>query len=118
MMNCECVNGTPAKIRIEGDVGADPIWCHSCGSNLELDELHLTDPLSKELAEWGRSYGEWIDWDSDKLRPGGIEMEEVFNQKGSELTSRVKNELVGRFDSIYLPSTTARFHASIKKRRW
>ncbi|TYS55078.1 hypothetical protein FZC83_09020 [Rossellomorea marisflavi] len=117
-MNCECVNGTPATIRIEGDVGADPIWCHSCGSNLEFEELALSDLLSKELAEWGKSYGEWIDWDSDKLRSGGIEMEEVFNQKGSELASRVKKELVGRFDSIYLPSTSARFYASIEKRRW
>ncbi|WP_430494043.1 hypothetical protein [Rossellomorea marisflavi] len=118
MMNCECVTGKPAIIRIEGDVGADPIWCHSCGSNLELEELALSDLLSKELAEWGKSYGEWIDWDRDKLRSGGVEMEEVFNLKGSELASRVKKELVGRFDSIYLPSTSAQFYASIEKRRW
>jgi len=118
MMNCECVTGTPAKIRIEGDVGADPVWCHSCGSNLELEELALSDLLSKELAEWGRSYGEWIDWDSDKLRAGGIEMEEAFNQKGSGLASRVKKELVGRFGVTFMPSTSARFYASMERREF
>lgn len=117
MMTCECVTGTPAKIRVEGDVGAAPVWCHSCGSNLELEGLGLSDLLSRELAEWGQTYGEWIDWDHDKLRAGGIEMEEAFNQKGSGLASKVKKELVGRFEVTFMPSTSARFYASMERRQ-
>lgn len=116
MLNCECVTGTPATIRIECDVGADPVWCHSCGSNLELEGVGLSDLLSRELDEWGQTYGEWIDWDHDKLRAGGIEMEEAFNQKGSGLASRVEKELVGRFDVTFMPSTSARFYASVERR--
>lgn len=116
MLNCECVTGTPATIRIEGDVGAAPVWCHSCGSNLELEGVGLSDLLSRELDEWGQLYGEWIDWDHDKLRAGGIEMEEAFNQKGSGLASKVEKELVGRFDVTFMPSTGARFYASMERR--
>ncbi|MEW4327220.1 hypothetical protein Q0N12_11145 [Rossellomorea marisflavi] len=118
MLNCECVNGTPATIRIEGDVGADPVWCHSCGSNLELEGVGLSDLLSRGLDEWGQTYGEWIDWDPDKLLAGGIEMEEAFNQKGSGIASRVKKELVGRFDVTFMPSTSARFYASMERREF
>lgn len=118
MLNCECVNGTPATIRIEGDVGADPVWCHSCGSNLELEGVGLSALLSRELDEWGQTYGEWIDWDHDKLRAGGIEMEEAFNQKGSGLASKVEKELVGRFDVTFMPSTSARFYASMERREF
>ncbi|UTE71948.1 hypothetical protein M1I95_17000 [Rossellomorea marisflavi] len=75
MLNCECVTGTPATIRIEGYVGANPVWCHSCGSNLELEGVGLSALLSRDL---------------DKFLAGGIEMEEAFNQKGSGLASRVK----------------------------
>ncbi|WP_310793587.1 hypothetical protein [Salipaludibacillus neizhouensis] len=81
-MNCCCENGETHDIRIEGDVGADPIWCNRCSCNLDLEDFPVSEELAKELSYWALKYGDWIDWETDKLLPNGVELEAEFNQIG------------------------------------
>jgi hypothetical protein len=61
---------------------------------------------------WEMKYGDWIDWNTNKLLPTGIELEEEHNKQGLELTKKVKNELKGNYKIKFSPSTTARSYAS------
>ncbi|MFK4998440.1 hypothetical protein ACI2OX_17280 [Bacillus sp. N9] len=80
-------------MKIEGDVGADPIWCNKCGCNLDIDYVPISDELAEELSHWATKYGEWIDWDKDRLLPNGIELEDQFNQMGIILTKKYNTKL-------------------------
>jgi transcription elongation factor Elf1 len=42
-MNCSSEQIDTCNLKVEGDVGADPIWCDLCGHNLDIEEI----PLSK-----------------------------------------------------------------------
>lgn len=106
-MNCFC-DGALSELKVEGDVGADPIWCDKCGCNLELEDIPISAELAEELSFWAMKYGEWIDWDKDKLLPNGIEMEDEFNQNGVTLTKKLKLELRHLDKVKYSPSTSAR----------
>lgn len=110
-MNCCCESGKTNELKLEGDVGADPIWCRRCGCNLEIENLLISEELAEELSLWAAKYGEWIDWSSDELLPNGIELEDIFNQKGSILTGKLKRELDGRYTMTFMPSSSARFYA-------
>lgn len=107
-MNCFCESGESNDLRIEGDVGADPIWCNRCGCNLDIEDFPISNGLQEELSYWVMKYGGWIDWDKDKLLPKGIEMEDVFNQIGVALTEKVKQELRDKYKVKYSPSSSAR----------
>jgi len=110
-MNCCCDSGKTNDLKIEGDVGADPIWCNRCGCNLDIEDVPISDGLTEELLSWAMKYGEWIDWNKDKLLPNGIEIEDNFNQIGLVLTEKVKQELDGKYKIKFTPSTSARFYA-------
>lgn len=71
----------------------------------------ISDELTKELSNWAMKYGDWIDWDKDKLLPNGIELEEEFNQMGVALIEKVKQELSDKYKVKYSPSMSARSYA-------
>lgn len=110
-LNCCCDSGETNELKIEGDVGADPIWCSRCGCNLGIEDVPISDELAKELSYWAIKYGEWIEWDIDKLLPNGIELEDHFNQIGLVLTEKVKQELDGKYKIEFISSTSARYYA-------
>ncbi|WP_078544895.1 hypothetical protein [Litchfieldia alkalitelluris] len=113
-MRCACKQMKSYDLKIEGDVGADPIWCKHCSCNLNLEELPISQKLKSELIEWVTKYGEWIDWDRDQLIPNGIEMEDEHNTQGAKLTEKVKKELKETYTIKFSPSTMARSYANNK----
>ena len=113
-MHCFCDQKEAYELKIEGDVGTDPVWCNQCGSNFDLEDIPISNELKSELMEWGTQYGEWIDWDTDKLIPNGIEMEEEHNKQGANLSEKVKNELKEKYRIKFSPSSMARSYANKK----
>ena len=110
-MNCCCDSGETDDLKIEGDVGADPIWCNTCGCNVDIEDLPVSVELAEELSGWAMKYGKWIDWDEDSLKDKGIEMEGEFNKMGVALTERVKQEVGGNYKITFSPSTSARYYS-------
>ncbi|OAS82742.1 hypothetical protein [Metabacillus litoralis] len=110
-MNCCCKKGDTNDLKIEADVGADPIWCKRCGCNLDIEDVPISDVLAEELSSLARNYGKWINWDKDTLLPNGLEMEDEFNQKGVTLVEKLKQEIEGNYKIKFIPSTSARFYA-------
>lgn len=117
-MHCFCKQKETYELKIEGDVGADPIWCNQCSCNFDLEDILISKELKSELMEWVTKYGEWIDWDIDKLIPNGIEMEEEHNQQCAKLTKKVKEELKEKYRIKFSPSTMARSYANNKFLRY
>ncbi|MGE7591027.1 hypothetical protein [Peribacillus sp. NPDC101480] len=111
-MECHCEQKETSELKVEGDVGADRIWCNQCGCNLEIEDIPISNKLSRELIEWVNMYGEWIDWDEDKLLHNGIELEEEHNKQGLNLTEKVKKELEGKYRIKFSPLTMARMYAN------
>ncbi|MEL3973338.1 hypothetical protein AAEO50_13705 [Rossellomorea oryzaecorticis] len=111
-MRCLCEQKETFDLKIEGDVGADPIWCAQCGCNLELEGLPISNELKEKLMDWVTNYGKWIDWDTDKITPNGIEMEEAHNREGEILTKQTKQELKNNYRMTFSPSTMGRSYAS------
>jgi hypothetical protein len=60
--------------------------------------------------KWAMMYGEWIDWSKDTLRPGGIELEDKHNNRGQQLTEKVKQELGVKYIVRFSPSSLARMY--------
>lgn len=106
-MNCLCDEGKTYELKIEGDVGADPIWCDECMCNLELEDLSLSSELSRELWEWMGDYGEWFDWENDEVVPNGVELEAAHNIQGEALAIKVQKELEGKYRIRFSPSIMA-----------
>lgn len=71
-MNCCCDSGITNDLKIEGDIGADPIWCNRCGCNLDIEDVPVSNELAEELSEWARSYGTWIDWNKINCFPTAL----------------------------------------------
>ncbi|MED1603163.1 hypothetical protein [Alkalihalophilus marmarensis] len=111
-MNCFCEEANTYELKVEGDVGAEPIWCGHCEHNFELEEIPISNELKNELMEWAAKYGEWIDWDEDRLISKGVEMEEEHNKQGEQLTEKVKEELKGTFKIRFSPYTMGRSYAN------
>lgn len=90
------VCGCPSlkKIKVEGDVGADALWCAICGYNLDLEEINLPQSLKSKLNKWMNTYGDWIDWDKDTLKENAKEEINAHNDAGQSLTKEVQKELV------------------------
>ncbi|GAF63353.1 PTS system transporter subunit IIB [Bacillus sp. TS-2] len=114
-MNCFCDAEITYLLKVEADVGAEPIWCQQCGCNLDLDDITISSPLKRELMCWAQEYGEWIDWNRDTLLPNGVEMEDKHNKQGKFMTEKLKKELAGRYQITFSSSTMARAYASSNK---
>lgn len=104
-MNCFCEGDKPTMLKVEGDFGADPIWCDECYSNLEVDELAISSELKKALKMWAMHFGEWVDLDKEELMPNGKEMEERYNVEGEHLTERLQQEVGETYPVRFSPST-------------
>lgn len=104
-MKCFCSRGKTEDIKIEGDIGADPIWCSKCGCNFDLEEFSISADLKVELSSWGMKYGEWFDWDREEYLPNGEMLEEEFNKEGELLAAKVIKELAGIYKVQYIPSS-------------
>ncbi|MFU2018851.1 hypothetical protein ACM6Q7_28240 [Peribacillus butanolivorans] len=109
---CFCEQKENQELKVEGDVGADPLWCNQCGCNFDLEDIPISNKLKSELMEWANKYGEWIDWDQDQLIPNGIEIEEEHNKQGAKLTEKVNKELRGKYRIRFSSSTMARMYAN------
>jgi hypothetical protein len=88
----ECNCGTTTNLLMAADF-ADPVWCAVCKVNLDLDEMPVSDALKRELEDWTKEFGKWIDWDSDLLKSEADKAERAFNQKGEVLFSRLQEAL-------------------------
>ena len=113
-MHCFCEKEETYELKIEGDVGADPLWCNQCGCNFDIEDIPISNELKRELMEWITNYGDWIDWERDKLILNGIELEEEHNKQGEKLTEKVKKELKEKYRIKFSPSTMARSYAMKK----
>lgn len=111
-MRCLCETKETLHLKVEGDVGADPIWCHNCGCNLDIEEAPFPDYIKEELMKWALLYGEWIDWEKDRLRPNGVELEKIHNQLGQKLTEKLKKEVGSKYKVTFLPSSSASCYAN------
>ncbi|MCM3390029.1 hypothetical protein [Ureibacillus chungkukjangi] len=110
---CKC--DETYDLKVDADIGADAIWCNKCSCNFEILYVPISIELQSELTKWILKYGEWIDWENDKIVSNGVELEEAHNIQGLKLANRVKNELKERYKVTFSPSTFARRHAkSIK----
>lgn len=94
------------KLKVEADFSAEPLWCAKCYTNLDIEDFSLSDSLLKASFEWIGDYGTWIDWETDGVVVGGVELEAAHNKRGVELTKIVKQQLP-QFDVVFSPSTYA-----------
>ncbi len=111
-MKCFCEEGETMQLKVEGDIGADPIWCDVCFCNLEVDELPISKQLKTSLKRWAASYGEWIDWENDVFQPNGSEREERHNFDGARMTDNVRLELGDSYVVSFSPSKMAKLYKS------
>ncbi|WP_071460295.1 hypothetical protein [Bacillus massilinigeriensis] len=112
-MHCCCKEKETFDIKVKADVGADPIWCNSCGCNYDIEEAPLSEDLKEELQSWIRMYGGWIDWSNDELLPDAIRLENEHNSLGQQLTEKVKQELGVIYKIRFSPSTSARMYSDL-----
>lgn len=91
-MDCGCKQLTK-QLLLEGEYGADPVWCAVCQYNIEIDELAVSDMLLDELLHWGNAYGQWVDLEQGVLIEGGAEMEVAHNKAGTLLAKKLQMEL-------------------------
>ena len=103
---------TMKVIKVEADFSADPLWCHKCSTNLDSEDFPLSEALKKELFEWVDAYGTWIDWETDGIVAGGVDMETAHNARGAELTERVRKELP-QYEVHFSPSTYAKRRSEV-----
>lgn len=92
------------QIKVEADIGSDPLWCKVCGFNLDIDKMEISHSLKIQLRSWISNYGVWINWDSDTLIVGGENLEKQHNEMGLKLTEKVKYELKN-INVVFQPST-------------
>ncbi|GKV65118.1 MULTISPECIES: hypothetical protein [unclassified Sporosarcina] len=108
-MQCFCEEEV-FYLKVEGDTGADAVWCDECGSNLDIADVPASDELKFELTGWVRMYGNWMDWEQDLLLAGGVENEEAHNEQGEILARRLQEELTG-YRVRFSPSSSAKMYA-------
>lgn len=112
-MKCFCAPGEVYELKIEGEVSADPVWCAECMRNLDLEELPISHGLKTRLREWMLRYGEWIDWEKDRIVSNGIELEMIHNKQGKKLTEEVQKEIGEKYDVYFSPARMASTYHSI-----
>lgn len=92
-------------IRVEGEMGADPLWCDVCQYNFDIDDIELTEELKSELFIWVNDYASWVDWEFETLIEGQEHLEIEHNEAGKALTEKVKEQLNGQYKVVFSPST-------------
>ncbi|MFJ7840162.1 hypothetical protein ACIQXG_11825 [Lysinibacillus sphaericus] len=74
------------QIKVEADIGADPLWCKVCGFNVDMEKMEISDSLKIQLRSW-------INWDSNSLIVGGENLEKQHNEIGPRLTEKTMSEI-------------------------
>lgn len=110
-MECFCETNKTSMLKLEGDLGADPIWCDVCHCNLELEDVPVSPGLRKALRQWISQYGDWIDWHKDQLLPNGVDKEKAHNESGQSLSKKVQAELEGLYSVRFSASSMAKMYA-------
>ncbi|WP_409299395.1 hypothetical protein V1498_20480 [Peribacillus sp. SCS-26] len=89
MLTNVCSCQVTGSIKVEADYDAEPLWCHTCGWNLDIDEFPLSETIKDELFEWQQHYGV-------------IPIKE-HNVIGLNLTEKVKEELGSDYTVVFIP---------------
>ncbi|KWW17623.1 MULTISPECIES: hypothetical protein [Peribacillus] len=110
-IKCNCPQDTH-EIIVEADYETDPLWCENCGANLDIDVLPVSQNLMKEVEKWAINYGEWMDWENDRLMVKGEYLEMKHNEIGQSLTMKIKEELEG-LSVVFKPSGTAELYKKL-----
>jgi hypothetical protein len=113
-MHCGICEEKTFNLKVEGDVGADPIWCDECFANFDIYDIPISKDLRVRLTKWAQQYGEWIDWNKDVLYSNGVQMEDEHNKNGERLTVDVRTELGEEYKVRFSPSSSARMYANSK----
>ena len=108
-----CEEEKTFNLKVEGDVGADAIWCDECYCNFDIYDIPISNGLKERLAKWMQQYGEWIDWNKDVLCHNGLQMEDEHNKMGELLTVEVRKELGEEYKVRFSPSSSARMYANL-----
>lgn len=91
--NCGCKEGTTTHITLEGEFGADALWCTKCAYNLEVEDLPLSDRVKDALLDWAAQYGMWIDLETGSLVDDAEQLEQMHNAAGQVLAEKLNDEL-------------------------
>ena len=81
------------KSLLEGEFGADPLWCAVCQYNIELDDMPIDERLKDELLYWANAFGQWVELEESQFVEGGKELEQAHNASGRELANKVATSL-------------------------
>lgn len=111
-MYCGLCEEEVFELIVEGDLGADAIWCEKCYGNFELEDLPISGDLATELEIWSHQFGEWMDWENDKLYAKGSQLEATHNQAGEGLTEKVRITFGEKYVVRFSPSTSAQLYAN------
>lgn len=104
LVNCGCKDGRTTKITLEGEFGADALWCTNCQYNLDVEDTILSDRLKDALLEWAAQYGMWIDLETDMLVADAETLEQTHNAAGKVLVEKLKDELGVAYTIVFEPS--------------
>ncbi|MBQ0140299.1 MAG: hypothetical protein KBT36_13515 [Kurthia sp.] len=99
---CDCKE--IKQLKIEADMGADPIWCATCHYNFDLEDIDLSGSLKKDLFSWVNDYASWVDWTTETLIEGQEKIEMLHNERGEVLTKLVQQALDGQYKVLFSPS--------------
>ena len=100
-MDCYCKIKTNS-LRIEADLVPDSTWCDDCDCNIDMEELPLSEILINNLYSWTYEYGKWRDKDTEKLVENSFGILKQYNNRGLELTERVRQELGDTYTVRYI----------------
>ncbi|UOQ84708.1 hypothetical protein [Gracilibacillus salinarum] len=104
MTKFECSHNT---YKMEADYSADPLWCSTCGFNLEMNDFPLSKQLKADLMEWMMEYGdilEQTDWGENIMDDTAI-LIKSHNKKGLRLHQKLKMELGDGYKVSYVYSS-------------
>lgn len=108
-MHCFCEKDEEIKyLKVEGDVGADAIWCDDCGNNLDIEEVPLSQPLKIKLMKWAEQYGTWMNRERNQSHKDETQLEDAHNHLGQLLTNEVQKELGMSYKVSFSFSTSAK----------
>lgn len=88
-------------LKVEAEICADPIWCHSCSSNLDIDALPIFKKLYQDFNVWNLQFDEILPFNSNMVITVSDEYLQEYNKKGNELTKRLQKELGSTFKIDY-----------------
>lgn len=88
-----CACSSLRELKIEGDYGADALWCDVCGYNLDLAEIDISPSLKEAFYDWAHAYGEWMDEDTETPKSNAHEEVARHNETGQMLMKALEKEL-------------------------